>query len=207
MEIFSSISGIFSREGGMQEDEIDKLEEELKQQKHIKDVGLSRPLTPASEDFSVSKVDFTFNVPKLALSIYTNTAGVDAKDLESNSLSKFSLNDLGLKLRMRSNGDMESDVHIKSFTVHDTRSVKDNKFSEIIPSVNHSEYQFMCNVTMTGPVSNRILKTVLTVDSPRMILALDYLFALKAFMFYGFPSSEPEDPTDSGELLLGRRKR
>lgn len=201
MEIMSAVSGIFAGEGGMQEDEIDELEEELKQQKHIESVGVSREAA-VTETFSVSKVDFTFNIPELALSLYTNTSGVEAKDLESTSLSKFSLDDLGLKLRIKANSDLESDIHIKSFTVHDTRSVKDNKFTEIIPSANHGEYQFMCNLTMTGPENDRILKTILTVDSPRMILAMDYLFALKAFVFFGFPNDEPEEVPPVNESML-----
>lgn len=198
MEMSSIVTGIFVGEGGMQDDEFDELEEELKQQKHIDNVGISRqlPLTP-SNNFAVSKVDFSFNVKKLALSLYNDTSSVPAKDLETKSLSKFSVDDLGVKLRMKASGDLESDVHIKSFTVHDTRSVKDNKFSEIIPSANHGEYQFMCNVTITGSENNKILKAILTVDSPRMILAMDYLFALKAFTAYGFPAAIPEDITES----------
>lgn len=193
MEMSTSVAGIFGGDGGIPDDEMINLEEELKQQKHIGNVGLSRPISPNTSNYTVSKMDLSFEVPKLALSLYTNTANVASEDLESTSLSKFTVDDLGAKLRMKASGDLESDVHMKAFTVHDTRSVKDNKFSEIIPSATHGEYQFMCNVTMTGPVENRILKAVLTVDSPRMILAMDYLFAVKAFLLYGFPPAV-EDP-------------
>lgn len=199
MEMSSNVAGIFAGDGGLQDEEMNDLEEELKQQKHIESVGISRPISP-STDFTVSKVDFSFEIEKLALSLYTNTASVASEDLETTSLSKFTVDDLGVKLRMKASGDLESDVHIKAFTVHDTRSVKDNKFSEIIPSATHGEYQFMCNVTMVGPPEDRLLKAVLTVDSPRMILAMDYLFALKAFLMYGFPP--PDSLAESTEDLL-----
>lgn len=189
MEVSSIISGIFVGEGGMQEDEMDELEEELKQQKHIDNVGISRPLI-STDDYNVSKLDFSFDVKRLALTLYNNTVNLPSEKLEKASLSRFTLADLGLQLRMKANNVLESDIHIKAFTVHDTRSVKDNKFSEIIPSATHSEYQFMCNVTMTGPEDDRLLKAILTVDSPRMILAMDYLFALKSFIDYGFFSED-----------------
>ena len=51
---------------------------------------------------------------------------------------------------------------------------------------NHDEYQFMCNLSITGQES-KVLKAMLTIDSPSMILALDYLFALKGFIDFGLP--------------------
>lgn len=191
MEASSIISTIFGGEPGIQEQELDQLEEELRVQKNLEPVAVIRvpELPPAPAN--ISKLDVSFHAKKVELDLYNKTENVMIDDLENCRLTKFSLNDAGFKLRMKQNSDMESDIHIKSFTVHDTRSVKENKFTEIIPFANHEEYQFMCNFTMTGQ-EKRKLKAMLTVDSPSIILAIDYLFALKEFFFYGsVNSSEP----------------
>ncbi|KAF5093513.1 hypothetical protein D0Z00_004029 [Geotrichum galactomycetum] len=193
METSSVLSTIFSGEPGIQEQELDKLEEELRAQKNLQPVAVIRvpelPPAPAS----VSKLDLSFHAKKIELCLYNKTEEVMTDKLETCSLTRFSLNDAGLKLRMKQNSDMESDIHIKSFTVHDTRAVKENMFTEIIPCIKHDEYQFLCNLTMTGQ-EKRKLKAILTVDSPSMILALDYLFALKEFLFYGLASSSESIP-------------
>lgn len=188
MDASSVISGIFAGEG-MQEVEMDELEQELRAQKNLNNEFTRAVATPTITN--VSKLDLSFHANKIALSLYNNTVGIAPADLEQCGLTRFSLNDSGIKLRIKSNNDMESDIHIKSFTVHDTREVKENKFSEIIPVVSHDEYQFMCNLTLTGQES-RVLKAILTVDSPKMILAFDYLFALKAFLNYATPSHSNE---------------
>lgn len=90
MEMLSTVSGIFGSEGGMQENEIDELERELKEQKHIEDVALFHQ-SNSTEIFSVDKVDFTFDVSKLALSLYNNTTNVDSKDLEKQVYQNFVL--------------------------------------------------------------------------------------------------------------------
>lgn len=193
MQTSSILSTIFSGEPGIQEQELDQLEEELRAQKNLQPVAVIRvpelPPVPAS----VNKLDLSFYAKKIQLCLYNKTEEVMTDKLEKCSLTRFSLNDAGIKLRMKQNSDMESDIHIKSFTVHDTRSVKENMFTEIIPGIKHDEYQFLCNLTMTGQ-EKRKLKAILTVDSPSMILALDYLFALREFLFYGLATSPESIP-------------
>lgn len=195
MEASTVISGIFVGEPGMQEKEIDELEEELRVQKNLDSANFIRSGPLPNNSTGVSKLDMSFHANKIALSLYNDTAEVLPADLEECGLTRFSLNDSGLKLRIKNDGDMESDIHIKGFTVHDTRAAKENKFTEIIPVATHDEYQFMCNFSLTGQ-DPRLLKAMLTVDSPSMILAIDYLFALKGFIEFGMPIGVQTTETD-----------
>lgn len=217
MDASAIVSGIFIGEAGMQDGEIDKLEKELRVQKNLDSTDLIRSGSLPNSASGVSKLDLSFHANKIQLSLYNNTTETLPADLENCGLTRFSLDDSGLKLRIKSTGDLESDIHIKAFTVHDTRAVKENKFSEIIPMASHDEYQFMCNLALTGQES-RVLKAMLTVDSPSMILAIDYLFALKEYIDFGLPDSSvvPDiseldeesdeelysEDRDSGPLLL-----
>lgn len=196
MDTSSTFSGIFSGDAAMQEEEIDELERELRAQKNL-DSNFFRSDPLPNNAAGVSKLDMTFHANKVALSLHNDTAEVQANVLEERGLTRFSLNESGLKLRIKNNGDLESDIHIKSFTVHDIRSVKENKYTEIIPVASHDEYQFMCNLSITGK-TQRVLKALLTVDSPSMILAIDYLVALKSFLDFGMPSGQ--ELTEISEL-------
>lgn len=120
-------------------------------------------------------MDFTFNIPEISLLLYNNTC--HEVDISHKALSQFSLNDLGVKFQLYSNGDLDSDLHIKSVTVKDVRSSTKNVFTNIIPEVEHTVYQFMGNFKLIEGVTT----IDLAIDSPQIILALDYLFALKSF--------------------------
>lgn len=183
MDASAVLSSILASESGLEDNELGALEEELKAQKNLQSDLIRIPSVPLNPN-NVSKVSAAFHANKISLSLYTNTQNEPPENMDNLTLTKFSLNDSGLKLRMKDTGDIESDFHIKSFTIHDTRTKRENKFTEIIPYANNDEYQFMCNITLFSGDSRK-LKTVLTVDSPSMILAMDYLFSLKEFLDFG----------------------
>lgn len=182
---------------GLEDAKVGELEEELKQSKRIDEnmssSAVSEQQQQSSSETTNDKLDFSFDCKKIALELYHNTQNVE--DITSKSLSKFSLNDTGIKLRVKNDDGYESDVHIHSFTVHDTRQDKGNKFSEIIPSITHDEYQFMCKAKKGGG-DNGPMDIMLTVDSPKMILALEYLFAVKEFIDFGFNDENNTSPPE-----------
>lgn len=138
-------------------------------------------------DLDHLKLDFKFQVGKLALSVYNDTKEVaDVNTVKKKRLSRFSLNDIGIDFQMKENSHYVSNIYTRSFTVEDIRLNKDNLFTEIIPEVDHDNYQFMCKVYSDGKIEDKQLTFMLTVDSPKMILALDYLFALKDYAYKGF---------------------
>lgn len=199
MQLSKTVPAIFSGQG-LEGDEVGAIEEELKQTKQLDYFSTTEEALPSNVD----KLDFKFSLNALGLKLYMDTEGVSAQNIEKHSLSHFSLNDVQVKAYINKGGDMDGGIHIHSFTVHDTRLVKDNKFTEIIPSVSHDEHQFMCTLTKR----NNHMDVLLSVDSPRMILALEYLVSLKEFADYGLksvaeaPGEEEQESADEDSVSI-----
>ena len=137
-----------------------------------------------------TKLDFVFNVGTIGLELLKSTDGEPIGDIEAAGLSKFSLNDTKVKVRMISDGAMEAELVIQSFTIRDSRTQGTNKFRKIMSLINNDvKQQFMASVSISGG-QERNLIALLTIDSPRIILALDYLFALQAFVNAGLATDE-----------------
>lgn len=205
-ELSVSVPRIFFGDNNLDVNAAEELTEELERRKRIEFPGqqqqeqkqLTVPETSPPTDRSQPKpqpqqprsndqLDLQFTVQTVSLTLYHGTAEVvTPEDLDRRSLSHFALNDTGIKVHIDRESYLTSDIHIHSFTVQDTRRVKDNKFPEIIPSIQHGEYQFMCHVSKR----NNIVNAELTVDSPRVILATDYLLALKKFLEHASPKNQ-----------------
>lgn len=147
-----------------------------------------------------SSLELTFGVGTIYLELYTNS-GISEETLKDASLARFSLNETGVKYKMLSNGSMEAEVVIRSFTVHDTRTSRQTKFREIIPATSHSGHQFMISFTQSGGHDKSSFANV-TVDSPKVIFSLDPLFALLDYFMSAFKANkvatteEEETPED-----------
>ena len=140
---------------------------------------------------SWTKLDLMFKVGAIGLELINGKLSEPVGDLEAASLSRFSLNETSIKLRMMSDGSLESELLVQSFTIKDTRMKETNKFRKIMSLINNDvKQQFMASVSISGG-KDRHLIALLTVDSPRVILALDYLFAVKNFVDIGLANDEP----------------
>ncbi|KAI9846000.1 MAG: hypothetical protein M1837_004406 [Sclerophora amabilis] len=137
-----------------------------------------------------TKLDLIFKLQKISLELVTAKEDEPIGDLDDASLSIFSLNDTSIKLRMISDGSIESELLIQSFTIKDSRTRESNKFRKIMSSMNKEVQQFMASVTLSGG-KERNLIAILTIDSPRVIFALDYLFAVQNFIGGGLTVEEP----------------
>lgn len=140
-----------------------------------------------------SSLELTFTVGTIYLEVFDAKAW-SKETLKDASLARFSLNSTGLKYKMLSNGSMEAELVVRSFTVHDTRTTIQTKFREIIPATSHSGHQFMANYTQSGG-SDKSSVANITVDSPKVIFSLDPLFALLDFTMSAFPSTPNPTPT------------
>ncbi|KAK6342601.1 hypothetical protein TWF718_007998 [Orbilia javanica] len=136
-----------------------------------------------------TKVDLILTMGDISLELLVSSPAEPIRDTSVASLSKFSLNRTGIKLRMMSDGSLESEVLIKSFTINDSRRKETNKYRKIMSSTITDGSQFMASITISGQ-TNRHLIAMLTIDSPRIIFALDYLFALRDFILDGIGISE-----------------
>jgi vacuolar protein sorting-associated protein 13A/C len=144
-----------------------------------------------TDDDKWTKLDFVFKVGSIALELVKSNDGGPVGDIEAASLSKFSLNDTNVKVRMISDGSMEAELVVQSFTIRDSRMQGTNKFRKIMSLINNDvKQQFMASVSISGGQEKNMI-ALLTIDSPRIILALDYLFALQAFVNAGLATDEP----------------
>lgn len=157
-----------------------------------------------------TKLDFVFKVGTIGLELIKSKDDEPVGDVEAASLSKFSLNDTNVKVRMISDGAMEAELVVQSFTIRDSRTQGTNKFRKIMSLINTDvKQQFMASVSISGG-QERNLIALLTIDSPRIILALDYLFALQAFANAGLATDEPlvieeeagHEETDSEDEIM-----
>ena len=145
-------------------------------------------LTSSSETWT--KLDLVLKAETIGLELILSKEDHPVGDLEATSLSKFSINDTNIKLRMLSDGALESELLIHSFTITDSRSRESNKFRKIMSLINNDvKQQFMASVSISGG-SDRHLIAMVTLDSPRIIFAMDYVFALTAFASSAFSSDE-----------------
>ncbi|KAM7212439.1 putative vacuolar protein sorting-associated protein [Rhypophila decipiens] len=137
-----------------------------------------------------TKLDLVFKVNTIGLELINAPHDAPVGDLDQASLSRFSLDSTQVKTRMDSNSSLEAELVIQSFTIHDTRPREINKFRQIMTSNNKDVQQFMASVTMSGGEERNIIAMV-AIDSPRVIFALDYLFAIQHFVSEGMQVDEP----------------
>ena len=107
---------------------------------------------------------------------------------------------------MKSDDALESELLINSFTIQDSRTKETNKFRKIMSLINNDvKQQFMASVSISGG-KDRHMIAMLTIDSPRIILAVEYLSAVQAFANTAFSSEEPlqvEEEESDSELSDG----
>ena len=187
-------------------------ETESSNDKPSKDVISSQGPELSTDTDKWTKLDFVFKVGAIALELVRSKDGEPIGDLEAASLSKFSLNDTDVKVRMISDGALEAELVVQSFSIRDSRQMGTNKFRKIMSLINNDvKQQFMASVSISGG-KERNLIALLTIDSPRIILALDYLFDLQAFVNAGLATDEPleideentEEDTDSDDELVSQ---
>ncbi|KAL9595366.1 MAG: hypothetical protein Q9219_006492 [cf. Caloplaca sp. 3 TL-2023] len=149
-----------------------------------------------SDSESWTKLDFVFKTQTIALELILADESAPVGSVANASLSKFAINDTSLKLHMKSDDSLEAEVLVSSFTIQDSRTKETNKFRKIMSLINNDvKQQFMANVTISGG-KDRHMIAMLTVDSPRVILAMDYLFAVQAFASTAFATDEASAAPD-----------
>lgn len=154
-----------------------------------------------SRDKTYATLDLVFQVHTIGMELIMAPEDEPVGDISSASLSRFSLDDTRVKARMLSDGSLEGEFLIHGFTIHDSRSKDTNKFRRIMTSMNKDVQQLMASVTMTGG-KDRSMIAIVTIDSPRIIFALDYLFAIQKFVTVGLQPEEPSVADDESLLEL-----
>ncbi|KAG5420157.1 VPS13 [Candida metapsilosis] len=138
----------------------------------------------------------TFELPRISLSLYNNTENMS--DIKQAQLSSFSLNEVKVGFNSKQDSSFKANLAIESFVVEDTRQHTDSKFPVIIPAADDVENQFSLQVTSDVVGESKTMAMILTVEKPKAILALDYLFDLQAFFDTAMPSDE-KAPVDKDQ--------
>lgn len=218
LELSQSIPAVFA---GEPEDEnvIDELPSETAEParevlQQTKDASNSGTVVHLHPELGVgsdtwTKLDMVFDVGSIGLELFVADPDHPIEVLEAASLSRASLNKTHIKLRMISDGSIESELLIESFNIEDSRHQESNKFRKFMSSTNKEGSQFMASFTLSGG-AERNLMALLTIDSPRIIFALDYIFAVRDFVMSGLETGEDklaealeessESEGDSGEV-------
>lgn len=164
-----------------------------------KDASFQGPELGSGEE-TFTKLNFAFKAEMIGLELILAKEHEPTGDLVAASLSKFSINDTHVKLRMVNDGGLEAELLVHSFTARDSRARETNKFRKVMSLINSDvQQQFMASLSISGG-SERHMIVMLTVDSPRIIFALDYVFALQAFASTALASDEALPVADIEEL-------
>lgn len=206
LEISKAVPAVFTSDDGQPEREaIEELPLTTTEPLQIRTpvTGNPKPAFQAPEiipdNESWVKLDMIFKVNSIGLELILAKENEPVGRLEDFSLSTFSLDDTRIKLRMLSDGALESELLIHSFSIRDSRTRDANKFRKVMSFINNdAQQQFMASMSMSpGPCRHLII--MFTIDSPRIIFALDYLVALQSFMSFAFVTEEPVEVEEVDE--------
>ncbi|KAL7419546.1 Vacuolar protein sorting-associated protein 13 [Cryptotrichosporon argae] len=146
----------------------------------------------AAEGALWTTLDFVFSVNSIGLEVYGKDA-VREEDLSSHSIARFALNGTHLGLKTLSDGAMEAEFSLKTLGFASTRR-GNSVFKDIIPASESDGNQVMLQYTKAGG-ANPSAVAVVTIDSPRFILAVDPLIALLEFAVSPFKkAADPDAP-------------
>ena len=144
-------------------------------------------------------LDLVLTVKTVKLQLFDGQATTEAS-LKEHGIARFALSDNSVRVKTLSDGAMEAQVVLRSFTMSNTTPAP-SKFREIIPAAQHDRNQFMLLYTSSGG-SERSSLAVLTVDSPHILFSLAPVFALMEFFTSAFEASDPgADETEVPKAL------
>ena len=149
-------------------------------------------------------LDLVLTVATVKLQLYDRQATSEAT-LKEHGIARFALSGNSVRVKMLSDGAMETQVVLRSFTMSNT-APGPSKFREIIPAAQHDGNQIMLLYTTSGGPDRSSL-AVLTVDSPHILFSLSPVFSLMEFFMSAFDTSNSAvaDTVDaSGALVEGK---
>ncbi|AET41679.1 membrane morphogenesis protein VPS13 Ecym_8410 [Eremothecium cymbalariae DBVPG len=145
-------------------------------------------------------LDVAFDAPSVSLTLFNQTKNFQVVD--NHGITEIKLHDIGLKLHLTHESTLKAEVHIAAFTVEDIRTSKDNRHTMLIPKIDGNNYQFMGSLNRYTVDSTELLDLAITVDSPKVILAMDYLFALKSLFDNAFNVKKSSTIPETNERRL-----
>ncbi|KAF7791866.1 hypothetical protein EIP86_002890 [Pleurotus ostreatoroseus] len=159
-----------------------------------------RAVIPTNGRTTWSTIDVFVSLDVVKLHLYDETATTE-DTLRDHGIARFALNSSTLRAKMLSDSSMEAEIVFRSFTMSNTRP-GNSKFREIIPAAQHNRNQVMILYTVSG--KDKAAMAVVTVDSPKVIFAIEPIMGLLAFFTSASGTTEQtevvEDQTDEVDV-------
>ncbi|SGZ50437.1 CIC11C00000002743 [Sungouiella intermedia] len=135
------------------------------------------------------QVTLVLDIPRISLTLFNRTKGVATYD--DNKLTLLAINDFHIAFDMTEDTHFVSDLTLDSLKIKDVREGTSNKFQEIIPPLQENKKQLIVNASTNGDGNSRSTTVMVTVESPKTILALDHIFELQSFAAKGTELDTP----------------
>jgi len=182
-------------------EEVGKLRRQLVEEKQLED---TKALYWWGENFSVAlegtKAE-TGERPKLTLEFLAPSLDITL-DLERKPLAQFGIEEVAFEVEIDNQSTVESNFHILHFIADDLTGSELNKFPRIIPPIKHDGYQVIGRILQR---SDQPISVECSIDSPQVILALEYLLLLRKYLEFGnlkdddlFRSQDASDDSEDG---------
>lgn len=146
-----------------------------------------------------TKFEVDFEMPRISMSLYNDTFAVS--DYSEKKLTTLAANKLVVSFSMTEDTNYTSRLSIASFNVNDARTGTENFFTEIIPLANHGNNQLSVHVSSSGEGGSRNNLIILSIEEPKIVLAIDFIFELQAFVDAGLEVDATVDVKPSGSVL------
>ncbi|KZT02705.1 vacuolar protein sorting-associated protein 13 [Laetiporus sulphureus 93-53] len=145
---------------------------------------------------SWTSLDLVVTVDAVKLHLYDDSAIMESS-LKEHGIVRFALNHNSLRMKLLADGAIEVQLIFKSLTMNNTRP-GNSKFREIIPAAKHERNQVMLLYTKSHTDDSAL--AVVTIDSPKVIFAVDPVIALLSF----FTSPFSADLTPQSDIASNR---
>ena len=176
VDLIRSIPQVFSHPDNDKPTEIHSTKDNAISESSL--VSLEPELKVAPGQGTWTVVDLVLNIDAARLHLYDAHA-LSERTLKDHGISRFSLSDITMRLKTLSNGSLEAQATLRSFTVSNTRP-GNSRFREIIPAATHSRNQFTILYTASGGDVRSSL-AILTIETPKIIFAVDPVIAVLEF--------------------------
>lgn len=149
-------------------------------------VDLQPDFSTADGNATWSTIDLHIAIATIRLHLYDDLA-TSQTALKDHGIVSFALKSNSLRAKVLSNGALEAQLILRSFTMNNT-APGSSKFREIIPAAQHDRNQVMILYSSSGG-RHAAASAIVTVDAPQVIFAVEPVISLLEFFTSPFPSS------------------
>ncbi|KAF7728851.1 hypothetical protein EC973_005477 [Apophysomyces ossiformis] len=163
------------------------------------DKQISKPDKEKEGDSGRIQMDLLVNVKNICLEILTGSEGNESP------LSSLSFYNTSLKMQTMMDSSMIMEMQLQSMSFADTRWNSTSLFKEIMPATHLNGPQLQIRLTTHTQDGQSTTQVAVTVDSPKIVLSLDYLLLLKEFFASPFVPEQRE--TEAQKYARSQREK